>query len=150
MRRLPILVGSATFAMLLGASGCTTSPTLAIPLQGRLVTTNAPTLWSMFKDKQDNITPMPLGKTESLSYQIVVVEDRERPHLHARHDLAVTMLEGQGTLHLKDREIAMKAGDVAVIARNTPHYIVNTGATPITAFVVSAPPYDPADNVPVK
>jgi quercetin dioxygenase-like cupin family protein len=97
-----------------------------------------------------NISAVALGRTESCSYHLVQIRDREQPHAHAAHDLAVTVLRGTGRLYIRGEPHLMQAGDVAVVPRETPHYFVNTDAEPAVAFVVFTPPYDGKDQVPVE
>lgn len=97
-----------------------------------------------------NIHPVSLGHTEALSYHLVQIEDREAPHLHARHDLTVTLLRGHGELHAGGAIVPMRAGDTAVVPRGLPHHFVNLGSEPAAAFVTFAPPFDGSDNVPTR
>jgi len=97
----------------------------------------------------DNIRTSVLGRTESLSYHLVQIRDRERPHLHASHDASVTLMRGSGELYIAGQPHAMSVGDVAVIRRGTPHYFVNSGNEPAVAFAAFVPPYDGTDVVPV-
>ena len=96
-----------------------------------------------------NISATILGHTDALSYHLVQIRDRERPHVHATHDLVVTLLRGTGTLYIRGVAHAMRAGDIAVVPRGAPHYFVNTDSTPAASFVTFAPPYDGTDQVPV-
>ena len=96
-----------------------------------------------------NILPLKLGQTESLSYHLIQIRDREAPHIHQNHDLVVTLLHGQGDLHQAGTALAMRAGDTAVVPKGVPHYFVNTGDQPAAAFVTFTPPYDGKDNVPL-
>jgi len=95
-----------------------------------------------------NIRATLLGQTEAMSYHLVQIRDRESPHVHATHDLTVTLLRGAGTLHVAGHAAELRAGDVAVVAHGTPHYFVNTGSAPAAAFVTFVPPYDGTDQVP--
>jgi len=97
-----------------------------------------------------NISATRLGGTDTVSYHLVQVRDRESPHLHATHDLMVTVLRGAGTLYVGGQAQAMRAGDVAVVTRGTPHHFVNRGSEPSVTFVTFAPPYDGTDQVPVQ
>jgi quercetin dioxygenase-like cupin family protein len=96
-----------------------------------------------------NISALLLGHTEAFSYHLVQIRDREQPHVHATHDLAVTLLRGKGQLYLRGTPTEMRAGDVAVVPHGTPHYFVNGDCIPAAAFVTFAPPYDGADQVPI-
>lgn len=139
--------GTLSIAILLIA-GCAARGHVALPAGGAITLSTAEEIAATRQlERNANITPLPLGKTASLSYQLVFVEQREHPHMHAEHDLAVTLLEGHGQLHIGAGVVEMKSGDVAFIARGTRHFFVNTGAERAVAFVVSAPPYDPNDNI---
>ena len=96
-----------------------------------------------------NITPYLIDESKFTSRHLIWVRDREVPHLHAKHDLVVTVLRGQGTLWLRDKEIPMAAGDLAVVPAGVPHWFVNSGDTPAAAFAVFSPPSDNSDFVPV-
>ena len=98
----------------------------------------------------ENIRSVPLAKSEDMSMHLVQIRRAESPHFHAAHDLVVTMMRGEGVLHLDGREHHMRAGDVAAVPRHTPHFFVNSGAEPAVAFVTFAPPYDGQDQVPVQ
>lgn len=94
-----------------------------------------------------NITAFLLGKTERASRHLVHIRDRERPHYHAEHDLTVLLLRGEGTIWVAGAPYAMRSGDVAVVDAGTPHYFVNQGDEPASAFVVFSPPSDGSDQV---
>lgn len=83
------------------------------------------------------------------SQHVVQVATRERPHVHAGHDLLVVMLAGRGVLHLAGREVPMQAGDVVTIARGTPHWFAREGAEVAVALATFMPPLDAPDVVPV-
>lgn len=96
-----------------------------------------------------NVSALFVGRTDALSYHLVQIRDREQPHIHATHDLAVTLLCGKGQLYVDGQPQEMRPGDVAVVPHGTPHYFVNTAGTPAAAFVTFAPPYDGTDQVPI-
>jgi len=96
-----------------------------------------------------NIQATPLRRSTSSSTLIVQVRDRETPHVHATHDLVVTLLRGCGTFHLGERVLPMRAGDVAVVPMGTPHFFVNEGHAPSVALATFAPAYDGSDQLPV-
>lgn len=98
----------------------------------------------------DNIYAVALDRSEAMSAHFVQIRDREPPHTHAMHDLAVTLLRGEGTLYIHGRGEEMRPGDAAIIPRGTPHYFVNRGPDPAAALVIFAPPYDGIDQVPVR
>jgi mannose-6-phosphate isomerase-like protein (cupin superfamily) len=144
-----LLIIAACFLAGLGCTG--TTPHVFIPDQNATGGTGLEAILAAHPlPPGQNIGVLALGHTESCSYHLVQVRDREQPHLHATHDLAVTVLQGTGRLYIRGELRLMEAGDVAVVPRATPHYFVNTGAGPAAAFVVFAPPYDGKDQVPVE
>jgi quercetin dioxygenase-like cupin family protein len=96
-----------------------------------------------------NISALLVGHTEALSYYLVQIRDREQPHTHATHDLAVTLLKGKGQLYVDGAPQEMRCGDVAVVPHGTPHYFVNADSAPAVAFVTFAPAYDGSDQIPI-
>lgn len=89
-----------------------------------------------------------VARTGALSLHVVQARVPERPHRHRRHDLAVTVLRGDGTMHGEDGPVAMRAGDVAFVPRGQVHWFAPAGDDAV-ALVVFAPPYDGADNEPL-
>jgi mannose-6-phosphate isomerase-like protein (cupin superfamily) len=98
----------------------------------------------------ENISAVGLGHTDVSSWHLVQIRDRERPHIHATHDLTVMLVRGHGQLHMAGTAYDLRAGDIAVVPHGTPHYFVNSAAAPAAAFVTFAPPYDGKDQVPVE
>ena len=96
----------------------------------------------------ENIRPTELRRGESSSLALVQVRDREQPHVHTRYDLTVVLVRGEGTLWLNNTPLEMREGDVAFIPKGTPHYFINEGSEPATAFVVFAPPFSGPDQQP--
>ncbi|HUI28026.1 MAG TPA: cupin domain-containing protein [Candidatus Kryptonia bacterium] len=90
-----------------------------------------------------------LGATANVSYHFVQLAPGagERPHVHARHDLVVTVLRGSGAQWIRDQPLPMKQGDSAVIPAGTPHRFVNGSDGVAAALVIFAPPYDGGDQV---
>jgi quercetin dioxygenase-like cupin family protein len=98
----------------------------------------------------ENIKAVPLQKGEHASVTLVQIRDREPPHRHIRYDIMVMLVRGTGTLHLGERTLPMRAGDVSFITRGTPHYFVNDGDAPAAALVTFAPAFDGPDQEPVR
>ncbi len=90
-----------------------------------------------------------LSEGAQTKHVVVQVRDRERVHYHADSDLTVVMLRGHGTLHLGDRELFARTGDVLHVPRGTVHWFENEDASPAAALVIYAPPPGPNDRVPV-
>jgi len=95
-----------------------------------------------------NIRADPVARTETASYHVVQVRDREMPHRHAAHDLTVFVLRGRGTLVLEHARIPLRAGDAVLIPRGTAHWFVNEGRGRAVALAVFTPPLDAPDAVP--
>lgn len=93
----------------------------------------------------ENIRPSEIDRGESASVHLVQIRDREKPHVHTRYDLTVTLLEGRGSLWLAEEKLPMRAGDVAFIPRGTRHFFVNEGGDTAVAVVVFSPPFDGPD-----
>jgi quercetin dioxygenase-like cupin family protein len=143
-----------TFGLAVGMyvlAGCAGTPSLTVvdAYGARTAKLDALLAAQPLADGQ-NIAVQVLGRTEALSSHLVQIRDRERPHVHAAHDLAVTVLRGHGRLFIGGVAHEMRRGDVAVVPRGTPHYFVNLDAHPAAAFVTFAPPYDGKDQVPVE
>ncbi len=100
-------------------------------------------------DKQ-NIRVATMGKGQTISHHIVQIRDREKPHVHKRHDLTVVVLKGEGYLMLGEDRVELVKGDVLFIPRDTIHYFVNTFSQPSVALAAFSPPFDGKDTVPVK
>ncbi len=129
-------------------TGCGAAPHLIVPSNAGIERTDLNALLAAYPlAPADIIRAVPLGRTEALSYHLVQIRDREQPHVHATHDLTVTLLRGTGVLHVRGTAQEMRAGDTAAIPRDTPHYFVNTGSTPAIAFATFAPPYDGHDQI---
>jgi len=132
------------------AAACCRTPHVVIPGPTGASKADLPALLAAHPlPAGQNISAMVLGKTEALSYHLVQIRDRERPHIHAVHDLVVTLVRGKGQLYVRGEPQEMHQGDIAVVARGTPHYFVNADANPAVAFVTFAPPYDGSDQVPI-
>ncbi|TMB05530.1 MAG: cupin domain-containing protein [Deltaproteobacteria bacterium] len=96
----------------------------------------------------ENIRADRVARTETASYHVVQVHDREAPHRHAAHDLTVFVLRGRGTLVLGHTRIRLRAGDAVLIPRGTAHSFVNEGRGRAVTLAVFTPPLDAPDAVP--
>jgi mannose-6-phosphate isomerase-like protein (cupin superfamily) len=139
--RLALITAAALIA------GCTTSQRTVILADGSKPVESL--LAARPADPGKNITAYLLDQSERTSRHLIWVRDGEQPHVHATHDLMVTVLSGQGILWMGGQPFAMEVGDTAVVSAGTPHYFLNRGDEPAAAFVVFAPPSDGSDNVPV-
>ena len=91
----------------------------------------------------------PLHADGRMSAVVLRLQGSEKPHRHVEHDLVVVLLTGRARLHLADRVVEAAPGDVMEIPRGVPHWAENIGPGACTAYVVSTPPLDPQDNVPL-
>ena len=97
----------------------------------------------------ENLRSDEIGRTRGATHHLVQIRGQETPHVHAEHDLVVTTLAGEGVLHVRDRAVPLRAGDVAVIPRGIPHWFRNSGTRPAVAVATFTPPLDAPDVVPV-
>jgi mannose-6-phosphate isomerase-like protein (cupin superfamily) len=137
---------ACVFVVLL-LSACADAP----PTRGRVVTVDRigeRIAWTP-DELAKPIAVRRLHATAETSVSMIRLKDAEKPHIHQTHDLVVVMLSGGGVLHLGDRAIAVKPGDVMEIPRGTVHWAENTDAAGSEVYAVFSPPYDGMDNIPV-
>jgi mannose-6-phosphate isomerase-like protein (cupin superfamily) len=91
-----------------------------------------------------------VGRTPAASHHVVQVRGSESPHVHRAHDVTVIVLRGEGVLTLGARQLSVRAGDVMLIPRATPHFFRNTGRAPAVAFAIFSPAFDGADSIPLE
>jgi mannose-6-phosphate isomerase-like protein (cupin superfamily) len=142
------ILGKLSFALATAAlaAGCTSAPrTIVLP---RGPESAAALLAAHPAEAGRNITPYPLAESPDSSRLLVWIRDREQLHIHAKHDLTVVLLRGQGTLQLRDQQIPMAEGDIAFIPAGTPHAFVNAGTEPAASFATFSPQYDGTDTSP--
>lgn len=96
----------------------------------------------------ENLKITTLGQSEGMSQHLVQIRNREMPHLHKNHDLAVFMLRTKGHLMLDGERIDLRSGDVLTIRRGSVHYFVNEDSRPAVIFAIYAPPFDGKDFIP--
>lgn len=149
VRQLPVALGLLA-ACSLSISACARAPRVITPDASGVEDSQLTTILDAHPlPPSQNISALLLGRTDAFSYHLVQVRDREQPHVHATHDLVVTLLRGRGQMYVRGVPTEMRAGDVAVVMHGMPHYFVNTGCIPTAAFVTFAPPYDGTDQVPI-
>jgi len=91
-----------------------------------------------------------LRQTEAASYHVVRLRKAEVPHTHDHSELSVTVLSGEVRMHLADRVIPVRPGDVIDIPKGTPHWAENAGQEPAFAHAVFSPALRPDDRRPVS
>ena len=123
----------------------------ATPARGRVVTldhVSAQMAWTP-DELAKPIAVHRLHATAEVSASLIRLKDAEKPHVHQTHDLVVVMLSGSGVLHLGDRVIPVRPGDVMEIPRGTVHWAENTDPAGSEVYAVFSPPYDGMDNIPM-
>jgi len=80
-----------------------------------------------------------LGRTDSASFHVVQIRDREDLHVHQHHDLVAVLQRGRGSLRRGSEHVPMTEGSVVAIPRGVPHAFVNESRQPAAAFVVFTP-----------
>jgi quercetin dioxygenase-like cupin family protein len=90
-----------------------------------------------------------IARSDAASVHLVQVRGSETPHRHASHDLAVTMLHGEGLLHVAGATRAVRAGDTVFVPRGALHWFARGGADVAVTLAVFSPPLDAPDTVPV-
>ena len=132
-------------ALLLSACADTT------PDRGRVVASEGvreQTTWTP-EELAKPIAVRRLRVTAEVSVSLIRLQGAEKPHIHQTHDLVVVMLSGGGVLHLGERTIPVKPGDVMEIPRGTVHWAENNDPVGSEVYAVFSPPYDGMDNIPV-
>lgn len=87
-----------------------------------------------------------LGRSGSLSNHLAIIQSRELPHRHNRHDSTVTLLRGHGTMTVGRETRHVREGAVIFIPRGVVHHFSNESDSPSVALVVYAPPFDGRDR----
>ncbi|MFG0318465.1 MAG: cupin domain-containing protein [Planctomycetota bacterium JB042] len=80
------------------------------------------------------------------STALVVVKDRVRPHVHARSDETVYVLEGEGDLLLDREWRRVTAGTLVHVPIGVPHAFVNRHPDRTVVLSTFTPPLVPGDR----
>ncbi|MBA3848289.1 MAG: cupin domain-containing protein [Planctomycetes bacterium] len=104
------------------------------------------------------IAVRPLRADDRHSVMLVRLAGPEKPHIHADHDLVVVLLSGRVRMYLSlvttagpdGQERTMHPGDIVEIPRGSVHWAENLDPDASVAYVISTPPYDPADTIPIE
>lgn len=134
------------FACALLLVGCSSAP----EARGRVITPlpdPVDPLWTP-AELEKPIAVRRLRETKETSVSLIRLAGSEQPHIHKDHDLVVVLLSGQARLHLGNRVIDVRPGDVMEIPRGVVHWAKNTGADASLVYAIFSPPYDGLDNVP--
>jgi mannose-6-phosphate isomerase-like protein (cupin superfamily) len=89
--------------------------------------------------------------SDSLSSSFVIwVKKSVRPHYHAEHTEAVTVLNGKGIMQLGDSFFKIRKGSVIIIPKGTVHSVEVTSRKPLLVLSVQAPEFKGKDRIFVK
>lgn len=89
-------------------------------------------------------------RDEYVSTHYIRLKGQEPPHYHDRHNLSITVLSGESTIHFADREVNLSPGDVALVPKGTFHWAQNHSDEGSVVFVTFTPPFDGKDRRVVK
>lgn len=67
-------------------------------------------------------------------------------HMHPNTNEIQYILEGTGTVWLGDKEVPVKAGDLIIIPKGTPHGGTKPDGKPFRAIAIKTPPQAPDDT----
>jgi mannose-6-phosphate isomerase-like protein (cupin superfamily) len=77
----------------------------------------------------------------------ISVQDGNVPkHMHPKTNEIQYILEGTGTVWLGDKEVRVKAGDMIVIPKGTPHAGTKPDGRPFKAIAIKTPPQPQGDT----
>ena len=125
---------------------CTTLNTQAE--NGELFVSDAPVDYSVWtqEERAKDIAIRNLQRSDSLSTHLVLVNGQEPPHYHDKHDLTAVVLSGESILHLKDKDVRLSPGSIAVIPKGTFHWTENISADGSVVFTSFSPAFDGKDR----
>ncbi|MDX1565903.1 MAG: cupin domain-containing protein [Phycisphaeraceae bacterium] len=101
--------------------------------------------WPMW-DRAKAMAVMPLWKDRASSHHLVRLAGSEKPHVHDTHDLTVFVLKGRVRMHLGERSVDLKPGDVVQVPHGLRHWAQNLGPGAGEAYVIFSPFYDGRDK----
>jgi mannose-6-phosphate isomerase-like protein (cupin superfamily) len=100
--------------------------------------------------KKGEISRRSVAQYENLAFTLVSIGKAEEPHIHQKSDLIVILLEGEGEMNIDGEKKYVEKGDIIFIPKNKTHFFVNKGINPALALVISSPPLQKEDYLPVK
>ena len=103
------------------------------------------TQWSE-QDMQKDIAVQPLYRNAHTSTHLIRLKGKEFPHFHDHHDLTVSMLSGNSTLHFEHHAVLLAPGDVVFIPKGTFHWAENTHPVASVVFAVFSPAFSGKDR----
>jgi mannose-6-phosphate isomerase-like protein (cupin superfamily) len=101
------------------------------------------------EEQQKDIAIRTLKTTNETSHHLIRLLTREKPHIHAEHDLTVTVIAGKAIVHLGDKIYHTQAGDVIEIPKGVPHWAENIHNPASVVYAIFNPPFDSRDYQPI-
>lgn len=86
------------------------------------------------------------AQKQSLAEAIIPRNQSTKPHRHLLSEEIYHVLQGSGTMHLKDQQFPIKEGDTVCIAPGTTHSVDNTGIPDLVILCCCTPPYSHEDT----
>lgn len=85
---------------------------------------------------------------DSLSSSFCILIKKEvKAHKHLLHSENVIVLQGQGLMHLGEKQFVVQKGDLVFIPKNTVHAVQSTGTVPLKVLSIQSPAFDGSDRV---
>lgn len=99
------------------------------------------------KSTTQNIYVKQLGGDSLSSCFVIVIKQQVKLHKHAFHSETVTVLEGEGSMQLGEKNFSIKKGDIIFIPCNTPHAVISTGTQALKVISNQSPSFDGTDRI---
>lgn len=97
------------------------------------------------EDFKKDLVIKTLKTTPEASYHGIRLNGAEKPHTHQSHDVAVFVLKGKARLHIGNRIVVVRPGDVIEISRGIVHWAERMGKDSTEVYAIFTPPYDGKD-----
>jgi mannose-6-phosphate isomerase-like protein (cupin superfamily) len=100
-----------------------------------------------------NLEEKPSGATllhgdDDVTIRLLALRAPVAMHRHARSEEIVYLLSGEGVFRFAHGERALRAGDLVVVPRDTPHGFTPTGAGPAVLLQTFVPHFMEGDRIP--
>lgn len=86
-------------------------------------------------------------RNQSLAEAVILPEKSTRPHKHLVTEEIYHITNGKGVMYLGNKKFNIQEKDTIVIKPNTPHFVINTGDTPLVILCSCSPAYSHEDTV---
>jgi quercetin dioxygenase-like cupin family protein len=104
-------------------------------------------------EQAQNLDGKPIATTllhgdDDVTIQLVSLRAPVAMHRHLKSEEVVYLLSGEGVLRLGQGERTLRAGDLVVIPRDTPHAFTPTGSAPAVLLQTFVPHLIEGDRIP--